>query len=56
MKVELLHPLTIGSESKEVGAIIETTDYSGQKMIARGLAKRAGKSKKSKKADTAADD
>ena len=56
MRVEILEPLTIGSESKEVGAIIETTDYSGQKMVDRGLAKKAGKSKKSKKADTAADD
>lgn len=56
MKVELLHDLTIGSESKEAGSVIETTDYSGEKMIARGLAKKASKPKKSKKADTAADD
>jgi len=56
MKVELLHPLTIGNESAEAGSVIETTDYSGQKLIARGLAKKASKPKskpKDKKADTA---
>ena len=58
MQVELLNPLTIGREGFDVGAVIETTDYSGQKLIDRGLAKKASKpkSKKKKKAGDTADD
>ena len=50
MKVVLLTATVVGRERLEAGEEIETTDYSGAKMIRRGWAKAASKPKAKAKA------
>ena len=50
MKVILLTPTLLGRERLDAGDEIETTDYSGAKMIRRGWAKAAPRAKAKAKA------
>ena len=56
MRVEILEPLAVGRQSLNPGDVIDLTDYSAQKLIDRGLVKKASKPKKSKKAEAPADE
>ena len=49
MKITLTSALMHGSERLEPGDSLEVSDYSAQKLIARGLAKAAAKPKAAKK-------
>ena len=49
MKITLTSALIHGSERLEPGDSLEVSDYSAQKLIARGLAKAAAKPKAAKK-------
>jgi len=49
VKITLTSALMHGSERLEPGDSLEVSDYSAQKLIARGLAKAATKPKAAKK-------
>jgi len=49
VKITLTSALMHGSERLEPGDSLEVSDYSAQKLIARGLAKAAAKPKAAKK-------
>lgn len=49
MRIVTIIPMTLGRDKLPAGAELEMTEYSGQKLIDRGLAKAAPKPKKAKK-------
>jgi len=57
MRVVILQPLAVGRDHVDPGAELDLTDYSAEKLISRGLAKKISKPKKiNKKAATPAND